>query len=651
MTRGEFGFAVPHTRARQMKRLHVEMRPQERRIPERKSLIHSTWPRHRKLRCICALVDTMADYYENRPVEDEDKDDDVDPDVGNAAKEDAEKLSEGLPRVLIVSRRTLRKNKFVDFVGEYHLDLIVAYGAVPVIVPRVPGVASLLDAFEPIHGVLLCEGEDIDPELYDSQLTADLSPEEIAEIRAAHASDTAIDKAKDSIELSLARRCLERSIPYLGICRGSQVLNVASGGSLYQDVETEVTSRKGLDLKHIDYNDYDGHRHPIYVVPETPLAEWFEGSLEKSREATGENELLVNSYHHQGVRFLASRFRPMAFAADGLIEAFYDPDVHCPPRGGFFVGLQFHPERMRRFQDGEVAPGGGPSSPREVFEYPECPRAYQVRLMLITLFHPGHTRCVLCWILCLVKGPAPLRGGFFVGLQFHPERMRRFQDGEVAPGGGPSSPREVFEYPECPRAYQVSSLVLALLPVVVSFCCSLGSSNVCHSKLSFPGGGFSSPREVFEYPECPRAYQSFHAAKVVYEERVVLRRNATEKGGTSALAAIRREQAGGSAGGFGGLPTLPEEKQELAIGASFLKELTPLSGQQVKRLSQVGATVRNASHIKEELERRRNQRSAARAALEALHTSELEEMVAFHRRMAASAEEVLDARKKARGEA
>ncbi|CAI7931812.1 unnamed protein product [Closterium sp. NIES-54] len=55
---------------------------------------------------------------------------------------------------------------------------------------------------------------------------------------------------------------------------------------------------------------------------------------------------------HQGVRVLASRFRSMAFAADGPIEAFYDPDVHCSPRGSFFVGLQFHPERMRHFLSG-----------------------------------------------------------------------------------------------------------------------------------------------------------------------------------------------------------------------------------------------------------------------------------------------------------
>lgn len=94
-----------------------------------------------------------------------------------------------LPRVLIVSRRCVRKNKFVDFVGEYHLDLIVNYGAVPVIVPRVPGIHMLLESFEPIHGVLLCEGEDIDPSHYESEMS-NLSVEELDEIRRLHASDT-----------------------------------------------------------------------------------------------------------------------------------------------------------------------------------------------------------------------------------------------------------------------------------------------------------------------------------------------------------------------------------------------------------------------------------------------------------------------------
>ncbi|CAM9834233.1 unnamed protein product, partial [Phaeothamnion confervicola] len=74
-----------------------------------------------------------------------------------------QELTQALPRVLIVSRRTVRKEKFVDFVGEYHLDLVVRLSrAVPIIVPRTAGIVAMLDAFEPFHGLVLCEGEDID---------------------------------------------------------------------------------------------------------------------------------------------------------------------------------------------------------------------------------------------------------------------------------------------------------------------------------------------------------------------------------------------------------------------------------------------------------------------------------------------------------
>jgi gamma-glutamyl-gamma-aminobutyrate hydrolase PuuD len=245
--------------------------------------------------------------------------------------------------------------------GEYHLDLIVSYGAAPVIVPRVSGVHMLLESFQPIHGVLLCEGEDIDPSLYDAELSG-FSSEELDEIRRLHASDTAIDREKDSIELRLAKLCLERNIPYLGICRGSQVLNVACGGTLYHDTKTELSKNCSEDerVSHINYEDYDGHRHVVRLVKDTPLHHWFKGSVGDERM-----ELWVNSYHHQGVKRLAQRFVPMAFAPDGLIEGFYDPDTYNPEEGRFIMGLQFHPERMRRNDSDD-------------FDYPGCSSAYQV---------------------------------------------------------------------------------------------------------------------------------------------------------------------------------------------------------------------------------------------------------------------------------
>ncbi|GLJ12393.1 hypothetical protein SUGI_0190020 [Cryptomeria japonica] len=266
-----------------------------------------------------------------------------------------------LPRVLIVSRRSIRKNKFINFVGEYHLDLIANNGAVPVIVPRISPIQQMLDGFEPFHGVLLCEGEDVDPSLYQNENC--LSHDELDEIRKLHSSDTAIDRAKDSIELQLVQRCLERNIPYLGICRGSQLLNVACGGTLYQDIEKEVSEKSGFDIKHINYDNYDGYRHPIKVVEDTPLHFWFQDSLQGANM-----EIMVNSYHHQGIKRLAERFRPMAYAPDGLIEAFYDPNAYNPEEGKFIMGLQFHPERMRH--DGEYCT-------ENVFDYPGCPRIYE----------------------------------------------------------------------------------------------------------------------------------------------------------------------------------------------------------------------------------------------------------------------------------
>jgi len=217
------------------------------------------------------------------------------------------------PRVLTVTRRTLRKNKFIDYTGEFHLELLIQLGCLPVMVPVVQGTLSCLKEYvEGMRGLLLVEGEDVEPKHFEALPTNRRYLEKTHPL-------------KDEIEMQLIRHALRHRIPVLGICRGSQLLNVVRGGTLFGDVQKEKKSHR----PHIDYHHYDSYRHPLTIVPGTPMDRWY-----------GKRNLKVNSYHHQGVRDLAPSFRPMAHADDGLIEAFFDP------QRPFVVGLQFHPERM-----------------------------------------------------------------------------------------------------------------------------------------------------------------------------------------------------------------------------------------------------------------------------------------------------------------
>jgi gamma-glutamyl-gamma-aminobutyrate hydrolase PuuD len=217
------------------------------------------------------------------------------------------------PTVLAVTRRILRKHRYVDYLGELHLGLLLRLQTIPVMVPVVKGVLACLPQYQrEMAGLLLVEGEDVEPARYGA------SKAQASYVESTH-------PLKDEIEIRLARHALGQGLPILAICRGSQLVNVVCGGSLYGDVQKQLRST----LKHIDHEHYDTYRHPVTIVPGSPLARWY-------RRET----LDVNSYHHQGIRRLARRFEPMACAADGLIEAYHDPGAH------FVVGLQFHPERM-----------------------------------------------------------------------------------------------------------------------------------------------------------------------------------------------------------------------------------------------------------------------------------------------------------------
>jgi gamma-glutamyl-gamma-aminobutyrate hydrolase PuuD len=217
------------------------------------------------------------------------------------------------PSVLVVTRRTVRKHKYIDYVGEYHLGLLIRVGLLPIMVPVVEGAFASLPAYvADMKGLLIVEGEDIEPKRYKAH------PENFEYLEKTH-------PLKDKIEIKLIRHALREKLPILGICRGSQLMNVVCGGTLYGDVQKEKQS----PLKHINFEHYDTYRHPISIVEASPLETWYQ-----------RKELSVNSYHHQGTRDLARRFKPMAYAEDGLVEGYYDPKAE------FVVGLQFHPERM-----------------------------------------------------------------------------------------------------------------------------------------------------------------------------------------------------------------------------------------------------------------------------------------------------------------
>jgi gamma-glutamyl-gamma-aminobutyrate hydrolase PuuD len=217
------------------------------------------------------------------------------------------------PTVLAVTRRTVRKHKYISYLGEFHLSSLLRLRTVPVLVPVVKGVLASLPQYQrEMAGLLLVEGEDVEPARYGA------SKAEGRHVESTH-------PLKDEVEIRLARYALSEGLPILAICRGSQLVNVVCGGTLYGDVQKQLRST----LKHIDHEHYDTYRHPLTIVPGSPLARWYR------RETID-----VNSYHHQGIHRLAPRFKPMARASDGLIEAYYDP------RARFVVGLQFHPERM-----------------------------------------------------------------------------------------------------------------------------------------------------------------------------------------------------------------------------------------------------------------------------------------------------------------
>lgn len=165
--------------------------------------------------------------------------------------------------------------------------------------------------------MLLTGGHDVDPALY-------------AEDR--HPTTQDAEPGRDELELALAKRALAANLPLFAICRGVQVLNVAAGGTLVQDIPSAI----GHFVPHDVREPRDHEAHPVRVKPGTRLAEALGAEVNEHGEA------LVNSRHHQAIGTVAPGLDVTAVAPDGLPEAVEKPDVP------FCVGVQWHPENFHR---------------------------------------------------------------------------------------------------------------------------------------------------------------------------------------------------------------------------------------------------------------------------------------------------------------
>ncbi len=181
---------------------------------------------------------------------------------------------------------------------------IAKSGHVPFVISRFGDDAQLDEAVSRIDALVLSGGEDVDPKRYGEK---------------PHPKLGAVHLERDEFDFRLLAAARRRGIPVLGICRGCQLMNVALGGTLVQDIPSEYPDSP---LNH------SGKRHAIKIAPGSRLA-----------KLLGRTEVEVNSHHHQCVKAVAPGFRVVATASDGVVEAI---ESETEP----MFGVQFHPEGL-----------------------------------------------------------------------------------------------------------------------------------------------------------------------------------------------------------------------------------------------------------------------------------------------------------------
>ena len=215
------------------------------------------------------------------------------------------------PLIGVTTSITVGKHPERAYVNSAYLAAIQTAGGVPVPIPPQLDPRARDEILSRCDGYLLTGGGDLDPATFNEP---------------PHPTLFEVAPARDHLEIALVHHAMESRKPLLAVCRGIQVLNVALGGSLFQDVAGDP----GTDIQHQQGKPREEPTHPVKVVAGSRLA-----------QVLGTTDLLVNSMHHQAVKAVGRGLVPVAFAPDTIIEGV---ELEEPDR--FVLGVQWHPEEL-----------------------------------------------------------------------------------------------------------------------------------------------------------------------------------------------------------------------------------------------------------------------------------------------------------------
>jgi len=197
-----------------------------------------------------------------------------------------------------------------------NMKAIEQAGGMPVVMPYATTEQDIAELAGRIDGLYLTGGYDIDPTLFGEE---------------PHPKLGTIIPARDKFEIAMVHKMRELGKPIFGVCRGCQIMNIAVGGDMYQDMYSQI---EGNLLQHQQKAPKEHGSHFVFVEENSLL-----------HKLTGENKLTVNSRHHQANRHVPETFQVSGKASDGVIEAVESKEEP------FFLGLQWHPENMVAHKD------------------------------------------------------------------------------------------------------------------------------------------------------------------------------------------------------------------------------------------------------------------------------------------------------------